>query len=194
MLYAFSSLASTLDLEWQHYVSSPRLKTQLKDYVFLKWDQKTDFYAGPFYIDTHIQAEYSLDRSELFYFNIPELYLFYKYELKNPFYSIESIELNVGRTIKAWSVADEYWDMGLWNPLSRWNPLHPVTNGLVGSVLTLSARQWSFDFLLGALYFPNQEAIKTLLKVNFTLAPDGLILCQIRWMWMVRMIWTFTIQ
>ena len=158
LFYVFSSSASTVELEWQSYTSAPSLETQLKDYVFLKWDQKTDFYAGPFYFDSHIQAEYGLDRSEIFYFNIPELYFFYKYDLNKTLYYIESIELNVGRKIKVWSLADEYWDMGLWNSLSRWEPLHPVTNGLIGSFFTLKARQWSVDFFLGALYLPNQEA------------------------------------
>ena len=157
LFYAFNSLASQLELEWQHYISEPSLKTQLQDYVFLRWDQKTDFNYGALYFDSHVQMEYGLDRSDFFYFNIPELYFSYEYNFKKPFYSIESIELNVGRKIKDWNLADEYWEMGSWNPLSRWNPLHPVTSGLTGAFLTFMSSQWSVDFFLGALFFPNQE-------------------------------------
>lgn len=157
LFYSFGAGASSLMFELQHYTSAPALKSQLTDYALLKWDQKTDFHKGFFYFDSHIQAEYGLDRSEFRYFNIPELYFFYKYDLQKALYHIQSIELNVGRKIKIWSIADEYWDMGLWNPLSRWNPLHPQTSGLVGSFLTLKARQWTADFFLGALHFPNQE-------------------------------------
>ena len=158
LFYSSNSVASTLDLEWQHYTSPPSLKTQLRDYVLLNWDQRMDFHKGPFYFSSHVQAEYSLDQSKIFYFNIPELYLFYRYDLQKPLYHIQSIELSVGRKVKVWSLADEYWDMGLWNPLSRWNPIHPETNGLIGSLLSLLSNQWSFDFFLGALYLPNQEA------------------------------------
>lgn len=158
LFYAFGCLASTLEVEWQHYTSSPSLKTQLDDYVFLKWDQKTDFHKEPFYFNSHIQAEYALDRSEIFYFNIPELYLLYNYQLEKPLYSVNSIELVVGRKIKSWSLADEHWNMGSWNSLSRWNPLHPWTNGLIGSFLTLNASRWTLDFFVGALHLPNQEA------------------------------------
>ena len=156
LLYAFNSSASTLKWKWQHYTSEPSLKTQLTDYVFLKWDQKTDFRTGPFYLDSHFQTEYALDRSKIFYFNAPELYFTYEYKLTKPIYSIHSIELSLGRKVKPWSLADEYWDMGLWNTLSLRNPLHPVTNGLFGSFLTLTAKQWSADFFVGALHLPNQ--------------------------------------
>ena len=84
LFYVFESLASTVQLKWQHYTSDPGLKTQLKDYVFVKWDQKTDFYKGPFYFDSRIQSEYNLDSSQLFYFNIPELYFSYKYNFQKP--------------------------------------------------------------------------------------------------------------
>lgn len=177
LFYASSSLAfnsnAILELEWQHYTSDPSLKTQMNDYISLKWDQKLDLYKGPFYFDAHVQAEYALDASKIFYFNVPELYFFYKYDLEKPLYNINSIELNVGRKIKEWSVADEYWDMGLWNPLSRWNPLHPETNGLIGSFLTVTSNQWSLDFFIGALYLPNQEPQ--------IMEKDGTIYSRSRW-------------
>ena len=155
LFYAFNSTASTLELEWQHYTSAPSLETQLQDHLFVKWDQKTDFYLGSFYVDSHLQTEYALDRSEIFYFNIPELYFFYRHPLNDSFHSIELI---IGRKIKPWSLADKYWEMALWNPLSRWNPLHPVTNGLIGSFLTFNSRKWSVDFFVGPLHIPNLEA------------------------------------
>ena len=156
IFYTFHSLASTFELEWQHYTSAPSLKTQVRDHVFLNWEQKTDFYKGPFYFDSHIQAKYALDRSGLVYFDIHELYFFYKYKLNQSSYFIESIELNIGRKIKHWSVGDKYWNMGLWNPINTWNPLHIVPSGITGSLLTLNSRRWSFDFFLGAIHLPSR--------------------------------------
>ena len=158
LFYIPSSLASTLELEWQHYISAPALKSQLENYVLLKWNQKTDFHIGSFYFDSNFQSEYALDRSKTFYLNVSELYLFYKYQLNKPLYSIQSIELIIGRKIKPWSLADKHWEMDLWNPLNRWNPLHPITNGLIGSFLTLNSKKWSVDFFVGPLHVPNLEA------------------------------------
>lgn len=157
-LFCWSSCLSAgqLALEWEHYFSDPILKEQSNDYVFAKWNQRQDFYWWPFYFDSHWEVEYALDSSRLFYINVPELYVFYEYSLKKPVYSIEYIALNLGRKIKLWSWADEYWDMGLWNSLSKRNALHPVTNGLLGSFLYVKANTWSMDFFLGAIHLPNQ--------------------------------------
>ncbi len=157
LFYTCHSMASTLEFEWQHYISEPVLETQLDDYLIIKWDQKTDVHLGAFYFNSHIQTEYNLDKSKMFYFNVPELYFLYKHQLAYSLYSVNSVELAVGRKIKDWSLADAYWEMDLWNSVSRTNPLHPNRNGLVGSFLTLKARRWSVDFLVGALHFPNQE-------------------------------------
>ena len=152
------AFGSDLKLEWQHYTSAPAFKSQMKDYLFLSWDQKTDFYTGSFYINMRFQTEYNLNQSQLFYFNLSELYLSYKYKFKSfPYFDL--IEFSLGRKAKDWSLADAYWGMGLWNSMNRWNPLHPKSNGLIGSFLTLQSKKWSFDFLLGGLYLPNKEPV-----------------------------------
>ena len=171
--YAFNSLASTVELEWQHYTSAPILKTQGQDYALLKWDQEIDYQTSPFYFDSHFKVELSLDKSQFTYFTVPELYVSYRYDLKQPLYFIESIEGTLGRRIKNWSLADEYWDMSLWNFSSLWNPLHPVSEGLIGAFLTFNAHRWSVESFAGALYLPNQE-IKILKK-------DGRLYSHSRW-------------
>ena len=153
---AFCASANTVKLEWQHYTSAPSIEERLSDYTFFKWDHKIDFKEGPFYFDSQFQLEYSLDRGKLFYFNAQELYLFYRYDLQQPLYSVKAIEVNVGRKARAWSAGDEYWDLGLWNPLNRWNPLHPSENGLIGSFFTFISDQWTADFFIGALYMPER--------------------------------------
>ena len=149
--------ANEIKLEWQHYTSSPSIKEQLSDYALFKGDYKLDFTKGPFYFDSRFLMEYGLDRSEFSYFNIPEIYLYYKYDLEKPLYFVKSIQVSLGRKVRNWSVGDEYWDLGLWNSLSRWNPLHPVDNGLIGSFFTFTADQWESNFFLGALYVPDQN-------------------------------------
>lgn len=156
LFYVFGSSASELQLEWQHYTSDPGTQDQLKNYIFLRWDQKMDIYKGPFHVDIHARMEHDIERSRSFYFDLPELSLSYVYGFQT-FPYINTIELHLGRKIKRWSLADEYWDMGLWNPLNRLNPLHPTSNGLIGSFLTVNSKRWSFDFFLSGIYLPNKE-------------------------------------
>ena len=154
VLYVSSVLASTAELEWQHYTSPPAIKQQLSDYALFKLNHRMEWVKDPFYFDSQIYFEYSLDRSKFAYFAFPELYMLYKYDLKIPFYSLKSIEINLGRKIKNWSFGDNYWSLNLWNSLNRRNPLDPLESGLIGSFFTFKASQWESDFFIGALHIP----------------------------------------
>ena len=155
-LYGFSVLATTAELEWQHYTSYPSIKEQFSDYAFFKMDHKLDFKKDSFYFDSQIYFKYSLDRSKFSYFDLSELYVSYDYELEIPIYSVHSIEINLGRKIKRWSLGDSYWGFNLWNPINRWNPLHPLESGLIGSFFTFKASQWESNFFIGAVHVPGQ--------------------------------------
>lgn len=156
LFWAVDSSAS-LGLEWQYYTSPPSSNIQARDYFFLEGEREFRFQRRSFSFHSHIQARYALGKSDFFYWNIPELSLHYRYDLKQFSHYVKFVEVYLGRKIKNWSEADGYWNMGLWNPLSRWNPLHPTSSGLSGSFLTLGSQNWSFDVFLGALYVPNQE-------------------------------------
>ena len=149
--------ANEVRLEWQSYLTPPSSKEQFSNYTLLKGNYDLDFVKKPFYFDSRFQLEYSLDKSDFFYYNVPELYFDYKYKLNKPLYSVQSIQVSLGRKVINWSIGDEYWDLGLWNPLNRWNPLHPSSNGLVGSFFTFTAKQWESLFFIGAFYLPDQD-------------------------------------
>lgn len=166
--------ANYAEFIWDHYSSPPSLKSQLSDYLMLKIDHKFPVSKKPFYFESRFQVEYNFDQSQIFHFNIPELYLSSNYYLKTPLFSIESLEIQLGRKIKTWSLGDKYWGLGLWNPLVRWNPLHPEISGLIGSFLTLKSSRWESDFFVGALYLPN-------LQPNFDTTKDGRSYTTSRW-------------
>ena len=159
LFYGTKALASIAEIKWQTFnpTTKTQIPTQQKNYFFLNWDQSADLYFKPFYLNAKVRSEWNLDGSGIFNFGIPELYFSYKRDFSKPIYSIQSIELGLGRKIQDWSWADKYWQMGIWHPLIRWNPLHPELSGLSGSFLKLMSHQWSFDLFLGALHFPHQE-------------------------------------
>lgn len=158
--YAQVSLASDLKFEMQHFVSEPYLKIQNKDYMLLHWNQKFRKNKTFFSFQGHTQTEYNLDSSKLVYFNISELFASYSYQFQI-FPYLDSIQIHLGRKIHNWSKSDEYWGLGLWNPVNLWNPLHPVPLGLIGSFLNLKAKHWAFNLLLSGVYLPNKQALIT---------------------------------
>ena len=154
-----SRLESKAELEWEHYTSPPPAGShQLRDYLSAKLDYKKDWQKGPFYLKGHVLARYFLDKSRELYFNIPELYGSYFYRFQKKIYSIETVKAAFGRKIKTWSFADEYWELGIWNPQNLWNPLRASWNGLIGSFVDINAARWSFSLFAGALYLPGSGA------------------------------------
>ena len=142
VLGAVASPVSRLEWEMRHYGSDPKpdLRYQLRNYALLRGDGRYRFDKGALAFDSRIYTEYFLDKSRLFYFNIPELYFSYSYKLNRPFYSLEGLKFHLGRKAQAWSQSDDYWQLGTWNSLSQWNPLYPIKNGLIGSFLTAEGR------------------------------------------------------
>ena len=157
-LFSSKLFASTAQLEWQHFTSKPSLKEQLSDYLLFKVDHEFDWERKAFAFKSHVLMEHSFDQADLFYLNPPEFYVSYQYDFKVPLYSIHSLQIHLGRKINNWSEGDEYWKLGLWNPLFYWNNLQPVSAGLVGSLIHLQSQQWQADFFIGAIHLPHSQA------------------------------------
>jgi hypothetical protein len=56
---------------------------------------------------------------------VPELY----YQYARP----KSVTVTVGRKRDDWSILDEQFHLGLWQPLARWDALRPISQGLTGA-------------------------------------------------------------
>ena len=153
--YSFPALASFLELELEHYTSPPITSDQLQDYAFLKGGYDYNFEKKGFYFNSEVQFEYSLDFKNWLHFDVPQLFVSYKYDFQKLFFNIESIEFSIGRKIQVWSEGDRYWGLGLWNPLILWNPLHPEEKGSVGSFITFNSNNWKSDFFIGVFHFPD---------------------------------------
>ena len=153
--YSLSAVGNGLELELEHYPSKPIISEQLQSYAFLKGDYNFDFEMRKFYFNSELQFEHSLDFKNWSHFDMPQLFVSYKYDFDKVFYTVKSIEFSIGRKIHIWSEGDKYWGLGLWNPLILWNPLHPKEKGSVGSFITFNSNNWKTDFFIGVLHFPD---------------------------------------
>lgn len=73
-----------------------------------------------------LKAYYGIDAEVLSYMNVRELYLGYSW-VQNGLHN-----LSFGRKISDWSLLDEMWNLGFYQPQLRWNSLDLETQGLVG--------------------------------------------------------------
>ena len=155
---AFSD-PNKIEVRWDHFTTDAyALTTQLNDYTSLKMNYDFNSYIGSFHFKSSFLGEYFLDHSRAAYYSSPEIYLFYFYKFDEKYLNLESVGITFGRRIKSWSIADEYWEFGLWNPLNRWNPLHPTDKGLIGTFVNMKSQNWSIDMLVGGLYLPSSYA------------------------------------
>lgn len=75
--------------------------------------------------------------------------------------------LSVGRKKIAWSRLDENWHFGLYQPLFKWNPLDPATQGLTGLFLELNDAFWGLKIFASFLHIPDQGPSYEIKNGNF---------------------------
>lgn len=100
-------------------------------------------------LQASIDGQFSPEAPVLSYLNIRQLY------------HRESM-LVVGRKIENWSGTDERWNLGLYQPQFRWNPLLPESQGLSGIFIFLQGESetlpWGLLLFASGVYIPDQGA------------------------------------
>jgi hypothetical protein len=102
---------------------------------------------------TSINAQWFYSEAEQeHYFNIPEFSK--KIEDKNNY------SLWLGRHQENWSVADEFWALGEWQPRFQWDKLRTSTNGLIGVFYkpVIANSTWHLMSFISPLYIPEMGA------------------------------------
>jgi hypothetical protein len=64
--------------------------------------------------------------------------------------------ISVGRRLETWSVLDRTWDLGLWEPLNRFDALRPIDQGLTGAFLEAGAGNLKVIAFMSPIYIPEQ--------------------------------------
>ena len=157
-LQSFSNAPRLVEIKGSHYKSKPEYPFQLKNYFSLYSNLNYEVEKNNLLFKVNGLAEFFFDKSQQFYFNVPEVYFSYAYDLKTN-HIMESIRVYVGRHIKHWSQTDEYWELGTWNSLNLWDPLYPSQNGLIGAFLDVASKNWLLEFYVGRTYLPNVEPV-----------------------------------
>ncbi len=85
------------------------------------------------------------------------------------------IEVYVGRKTEEWSALDEQWKLGVWQPMARWDYIHPESLGLTGAFVKLGKSSVRVRLFATPFFLPDQGP-------NFELK-DGHFQSNNRWFW-----------
>jgi len=81
---------------------------------------------------------------------VPELY--YRWVVEP-----QRLSWGVGRKKTTWSELDSNWNLGLWQPLVRWDAANPIEQGLTGLFIDLESENVRTSFMLSGLFLPDQQ-------------------------------------
>jgi hypothetical protein len=121
-------------------------------------DRNFDFIGGKIvYMDPHqdmglkaqVSGMYSPEDPTLSYLNVRQLYF-------------QGWGLSIGRKLNDWSILDEQWHLGFFQPQFQWNPLLPESQGLTGLFIDLNdgdkKSPLGVRLFSSIIYIPNQNA------------------------------------
>jgi hypothetical protein len=66
------------------------------------------------------------------------------------------LKLAVGRKMEAWSELDSAWNLGIWQPLNRFDGLRPSEQGLTGVFANFGTDRWELILFGSPIFIPEQ--------------------------------------
>lgn len=152
LLLIFPFLASAqvqteMKLFSDSFISPAFEATQKTNYQFIGAQLKTDpFEEGTLKMD--ISGGVAVGAPLLNYLNISEFYVQNRQNENESFY--------LGRKRILWNELDARWDLGVWEPLFKWNPLSPERQGLSGIFWQMDKPYFTMVLFASPFYLPDQ--------------------------------------
>lgn len=146
-LCSWSQVQTEMRLFSDSFISPTFEATQKTNYQFVGAQLKTD----PFTEDSlkmDISGGVAMGAPLLNYLNIGEFYIQSRQSETQTFF--------FGRKRMLWNELDARWDMGVWEPLFKWNPLAPERQGLTGLFWQVDKPFYTLMLFASALYLPDQ--------------------------------------
>ncbi len=67
------------------------------------------------------------------------------------------VKLGFGRIQYDWSILDSHWNLGLWQPLVRWDAASPIEQGLTGLFFEAGTSYFRSVFFASPVFLPDQQ-------------------------------------
>lgn len=143
----WAQIQTEMKLFSDSFVSPDFEATQKTNYQFVGAQLKTDPFTEES-LKMDISGGVAIGAPLLNYLDISELYLQNRQNETETFY--------FGRKRMLWSELDARWDLGVWEPLFKWNPLSPEHQGLSGLFWQVDKPFYTLMLFASPLYLPDQ--------------------------------------
>lgn len=144
-----SEIHASLLAQGQSFISPDYEGTDSKSFAFIGATLKSDIRSDDTF-KINLTGQYAIGNSVLSYLNIREIYYTNRIDDKSL--------LHVGRKLHNWSALDTVWNLGVYQPQFKWNPLAPENQGLTGLFWTKNDAGLGLILFASPLYIPDQGA------------------------------------
>lgn len=144
---AISKVHTEMRLLSDSFISPDFEATQKTSYQFVGAQLRTDPFADEV-LKMDVSGGVALGAPLLNYLNIAELYTQSRFG--------DDSTLYIGRKRINWNEMDARWDLGVWEPLFKWNPLSPERQGLSGLFWQVDRPYYTMTLFGSPLYIPDQ--------------------------------------
>ncbi|WP_413557498.1 hypothetical protein [Bdellovibrio sp. HCB209] len=145
--FAVAQVRTEMKLFSDSFISPEFEATQKNNYQFIGAAIKTEPFSDSA-LKMDISGGVAVGSPLLNYLNISELYVQTRQSESDSFF--------IGRKKMLWSELDARWELGVWEPLFKWNPLAPDRQGLSGIFWQTEGPAYSFTLFASPLYIPSQ--------------------------------------
>lgn len=143
---SYSETVNLLELSGLSFISSDYDSSQ-KFFSFIGATLRTNEKKPDMFM-INLTGKYAVGNPVLSYLNIREVDIGFDVD--------ETSKIFVGRKMMNWSELDSKWNMGLYQPQFRWNPIDSETQGLTGLFWQKKQTNFSMRLFASPLYIPDQ--------------------------------------
>lgn len=144
---AFAQIRSEMTIFNDAFISPAFQATQKTSYQFVGAQLKTEEKSTDALV-MDVEGAVAIGTPVLNYLNISEFY--FAKEMS------EDQTLTIGRKKMMWSQVDARWDLGVWEPVFKWNPLSPERQGLIGLFWDVKRKNFAITLFASPLFLPDQ--------------------------------------
>lgn len=146
-VFAFAHVQTEMRLFSDSFISPTFEASERTNYQFVGAHIKSDpFTDDSFKMD--ISGGVAIGAPLLNYLNISEFYLQTRQSETETFY--------MGRKKMLWNELDSRWDLGVWEPLFKWNPLNAENQGLTGLFWQVDKPYYTLVLFASPFFIPDQ--------------------------------------
>lgn len=144
---ALAQVRTSMKLFSDSFISSAFEAAQKNNYQFVGAEIRSSQDSQDS-LHMNVSGAIAVGEPLLNYLNISEFYFDSKIN--------DEQSLSLGRKKLDWNLVDSRWNLGIWEPVFKWNPLLPESQGLTGLFWQVQKPSYTLTLFASPLFIPDQ--------------------------------------